>query len=186
LTAEARSPQQLKALLKLRELLVSGAFRAGERVSELPLVARLGVSRTPARLALLTLEHEGLLRMLPTGGFVVRDFLLADIADAIELRGVLEGTAARLAAERGAAAVPLARMRGAVAGIDGWLTEGEHGIADFAGYVALNEDFHAALLDLADSAMLRRAMEQVSALPFASASASARAPSRLMIASSIP
>ena len=61
---------------------------------------RLGVSRTPLRLALSTLAHEGLLEPLPGGGFVVRSFTRADVSDAIELRGVLEGTAARLAAER--------------------------------------------------------------------------------------
>ena len=48
----------------------------------------------------MTLEHEGLLETLPGGGFVVREFTRTDIDDAIELRGVLEGTAARLAAER--------------------------------------------------------------------------------------
>ena len=61
---------------------------------------QLGVSRTPLRTALMTLEHEGLLETLPGGGFVVREFTRTDINDSIELRGVLEGTAARLAAER--------------------------------------------------------------------------------------
>ena len=68
---------------------------------ELRLVERLGVSRTPLRLALAALEHEGLLRGRGSRGYVVREFTAADISDAIELRGVLEGTAARFAAERG-------------------------------------------------------------------------------------
>ena len=94
--------QSLRALLRLRELLLAGEFKAGSRMSELPLVDRLGVSRTPLRLALATLEHEGLLELLPRGGYAVRKFTESDIADAVELRGVLEGTAARMAAERGA------------------------------------------------------------------------------------
>ena len=92
--------QTTKATLGLRELLLSGAFKPRERVPELRLVEELGVSRTPLRIALMTLEHEGLLETLSGGGFVVREFTRTDIDDAIELRGVLEGTAARFAAER--------------------------------------------------------------------------------------
>src|SRR5438132_5858783 len=89
-----------RTLLRLREMLFKGEFQRGEKLSELPLVARLGVSRTPLRLALDRLAHEGLLEPFPSGGFVVRQFTVDDIWDAIELRGVLEGTGARLAAER--------------------------------------------------------------------------------------
>ena len=92
--------QSGRAMLELRKSLLRGEFHPGERLSELPLVARLGVSRTPIRLALERLAHEGLLETLPSGGFQVRQFNLADIWDAIEMRGVLEGTAARMAAER--------------------------------------------------------------------------------------
>jgi GntR family transcriptional regulator of vanillate catabolism len=95
-----KNSQTTKATLGLRELLLNGVFRPRERVPELRLVEELGVSRTPLRIALITLEHEGLLETLPGGGFVVREFTRTDIDDAIELRGVLEGTAARLAAER--------------------------------------------------------------------------------------
>src|SRR5690348_7071066 len=85
-----------RTLLTLRQMLFRGEFRPGERLSELPLVARLRVSRTPLRLALERLAQEGLLEPSPSGGFVVREFTVTDIWDAIELRGVLEGTGARL------------------------------------------------------------------------------------------
>ena len=65
--------QTTKATLGLRELLLSGAFKPRERVPELRLVEELGVSRTPLRIALMTLEHEGLLETLSGGGFVVRE-----------------------------------------------------------------------------------------------------------------
>jgi GntR family transcriptional regulator of vanillate catabolism len=102
--------QSMRAILRLRELLLSGAFETGARMSELPLVERLGVSRTPLRLALATLEHEGLLELMPGGGYAVRSFTRADIDDAIDLRGILEGTAARFAAERGIEPEELAAM----------------------------------------------------------------------------
>src|SRR5438128_8612345 len=86
--------------MRLRGMILKGSFQAGERISELPLVAMLGVSRTPIRLALERLAHEGLLESYPTGGFVVRGFTLEDVWDSIEIRGNLEGMAAQLAAER--------------------------------------------------------------------------------------
>ena len=100
---EGPSSQTVNALLKLREFILGGEIKAGERMSELLLVERLGVSRTPIRAALVRLEQEGLLRALPSGGFVVDAFNERDIHAAIEIRGTLEGLAARLAAERGVA-----------------------------------------------------------------------------------
>ena len=84
----------------MRELLLRGEFRSGERLREIPLAARLKVSRTPLRLVLDRLEQEGLLTARPTGGFVAAEFSVQDIHDGIEIRGMLEGTAAKLAAER--------------------------------------------------------------------------------------
>ena len=81
-------------------MLLAGEFDPGDRISEAPLAARIGVSRTPIRLALERLAHEGLLEPYPTGGFIVRKFTLDDVWNGIEVRGLLEGGAARLAAER--------------------------------------------------------------------------------------
>ena len=157
-----------RAFIGLREMLLHGELARGERISELPLVARLGTSRTPIRLALERLAHMGLLDVLPTGGFAVRGFTMAEALDAIELRGVLEGTAARFAAERLRDESELRTLRRCSAQMEALeaLT-----IDTFAVYMDLNESFHAGLVDLAKSAMLQRALAQVSSLPFASASA---------------
>src|ERR1700688_4087771 len=97
---DVNSSQTARATLLLREMVIDGHFRPGERIKEIPLVSKLGVSRIPLRLALERLSHEGLIEVRPTRGFVVQQFSTTDIYDAIELRGSLEGTAARLAAER--------------------------------------------------------------------------------------
>ena len=160
--------QTARAFIGVRELLMRGEFARGERISELPLVARLGMSRTPIRLALERLAHIGLLDAGATGGFTVREFTIAEVLDSIELRGVLEGTSARLAAERLVDEVELQALRRQCAdmeALDG-LT-----IDNFARYMDLNESFHAGILDLAKSAMLRRSIQQVNSLPFASPSA---------------
>ena len=91
--------------------MLRGEFRAGERLAELTLVRMLNASRTPVRLALDRLAREGVLEALPSGGFRVREFAIADIWDAIDTRGVLEGTAARFAAERLERRDELARLQ---------------------------------------------------------------------------
>ena len=164
-----RSSQTTKATLGLRELLLNGTFRPRERVPELRLVEELGVSRTPLRAALMTLEHEGLLETLPGGGFVVSEFTRTDIDDAIELRGVLEGTAARLAAERLESEDELEPLRECCRELDAVVRAPS--IETFMEYLQLNEEFHQAFRDLAKSPQLGRALEHVLALPFALPSA---------------
>jgi GntR family transcriptional regulator of vanillate catabolism len=161
--------QITRALLRLRELILSGEFAPGERMSELPLVERLGVSRTPLRLALAALEHEGLLRGLAGGGYVVREFTRADINDAIELRGVLEGTAARFAAERGATRRDVRGLRATSDAINELVHRADY--ESFERYVDLNECFHARLLKIAHSPLLERALEGIISLPFGGPSA---------------
>ena len=157
--------QTTKATLGLRELLLNGAFEPRERVPELRLVEELGVSRTPLRIALMTLEHEGLLETLPGGGFVVREFTRTDIDDAIELRGVLEGTAARLAAERLESEDELELLRDLCRELDAVVRAPS--IETFMDYLRLNQEFHDGFLDLAKSVQLTRALGHVLALPFA-------------------
>jgi GntR family transcriptional regulator of vanillate catabolism len=161
--------QTTKATLGLRELLLEGAFKPRERVPELRLVEELGVSRTPLRIALMTLEHEGLLETLPGGGFVVREFTRTDIDDAIELRGVLEGTAARLAAERLESDDELEPLRDCCRELDAVARTPT--VESFLEYVRLNEEFHQGFRALAKSPQLGRALDHALALPFAPPSA---------------
>ncbi len=166
---QANRTQMMRALLALREQILSGEFRPGDRMAELPLVERLGVSRTPLRLALASLEHEGLLRVLPGGGYVVREFTQTDMRHAIELRGVLEGTACRFAAEQGASRRDLRALRAINEQVAPLVRRADY--ESFERYVALNEAFHARLLKMACSPLLERALDTVLALPFASPSA---------------
>lgn len=160
--------QTARAFFSLRESLLRGEFEPGERMAELPLVARLGASRTPIRLALERLAHIGLLDVSASGGFTVRGYTPTEALDAIEIRGVLEGTAARFAAERLADIAELATLRRLGDEMDRLerLT-----LDSFARYMDLNEAFHSAIIDLAKSAMLKRAFQHAVSLPFASPSA---------------
>jgi GntR family transcriptional regulator of vanillate catabolism len=163
--------QTLRALLEMRELLVRGELRAGERIREIPLAARLRVSRTPLRMVLGRLEQEGLVVARPTGGYVVSEFTVRDIRDGIEIRGALEGLAAKLAAERGPGPDDLIDIRKCIAATDRLLQRWISGTDSLARYIGINTRFHSQLVDLAKSPMLRRAVDRAMALPFASPNA---------------
>ena len=169
--APAGASQTVRAQLRLRALVVGGELKAGERIAELTMVERLGMSRTPIRTALVRLQEEGLLEALPSGGFMVRDFSEADIADAIELRGTLEGLAARLAAERGVAAALLGEMRDCVERLDALLAPPRLSETAFSAYVEHNARFHQLLAEMSGSRLVQRQIERNATLPFASPNA---------------
>jgi len=168
---EGALSQTVHTQLRLRELIMRGELAPGARITELPLVDRLGVSRTPIRAALIRLEQEGLLEAWPTGGYKVRRFSVADIEDAIEVRGTMEGLAARLAAERGVGAKLIERAHECVAGLDRVLAATNFDEIAFEAYVQGNEQFHALLAEMAGSPVVQRQLERVVSLPFASPNA---------------
>ncbi len=162
--------QAVKAQLRLREMILAGELPSGVRITELAIVEKLGVSRTPIRAALLRLEQEGLLEALVNGGYAVRTFSECDVSEAIELRGTLEGLAVRLAAERGVDAVTLGHARTCLAQIDVVLSRAALDDDAFLQYVTLNQTFHNLLADMAGSAVIARELDRVVKLPFASPS----------------
>lgn len=168
---DSEGSQAVKAQLRLRELVLSGELAPGSRIAELAIVDRLGMSRTPIRAALMRLEQEGLLDALPNGGYAVRTFSERDVADAIEMRGTVEGLAARLAAERGVAPELLAQARDCIGQIDAVLARPRLDDAAFSRYVELNGRFHTLLAAMAASRVIARELERVVNLPFASPSA---------------
>jgi GntR family transcriptional regulator, vanillate catabolism transcriptional regulator len=173
-TKEHGGSQTGRATLVLREMLLEGHFQPGERIREVPLAAELGVSRIPLRLVLERLAHEGLLVVRPTRGFVVQRFSTADIYDAIELRGLLEGMAARLAAERLESPADAAKLVSVNKELV-LLVKGRKLTLEYLEqYMDLNAKFHAEILRLSNCRMLDRAMEHVCSLPFASPSAFVR------------
>lgn len=84
----------------LRQAIITGEFAPGERLMEIALANRLGVSRTPVREAIRKLELEGLVVMIPRKGAEVARITEKDLRDVLEVRCSLEELAAELAAER--------------------------------------------------------------------------------------
>ena len=168
---ESGASQSVKAQLRLREMIFAGELPCGARMTELAIVEKLGISRTPIRAALMRLEQEGLLETLVNGGYAVRTFSERDVSDAIELRGTLEGLSARLAAERGAPALMMSQARTCLDQIDNILSKDALDDDAFFGYVSLNQKLHSLLSCMAGSTVISRELERVSNLPFASPSA---------------
>jgi GntR family transcriptional regulator of vanillate catabolism len=171
--------QTVRAQLALRDMILSGRLRPNERISELQAVEITGVSRTPVRLALVRLEDEGLLQAIPSGGFMVKAFSERDILDSIELRGTLEGLAARFSAERGVSARSLEPLKECLADLDALVRQDPVSVEAFSSYVTLNARFHALLTELSGSAPVIRQIDRVSAMPFASPSGFVMAQSAL-------
>ena len=84
----------------LRQAILTGELKPGERLMELHLAGRLGVSRTPIREAIRMLELEGLVTMIPRKGAEVSRISKQDISDVLEVRGSLDALAVRLSCER--------------------------------------------------------------------------------------
>jgi GntR family transcriptional regulator, vanillate catabolism transcriptional regulator len=156
-------------LATLRQHIVSGKLAAGERLAEIPVATGLGVSRTPVRLAFRSLEQEGLLELAGKRGYVVRRFSEADVRTAIELRGLLEGLAARHLAERGVPAPVKAQLLGCLAEGEALLAKGHLVEDDMARWSQLNQRFHGALIHAHESHVIAEAIARNNHLPFASA-----------------
>ncbi len=84
----------------LREAIIVGELKPGERLMEVQLADKMGVSRTPVREAIRKLELEGLVEMLPRKGAHVADLSVKDIMDVLEVRSTLDGLASSLSAAR--------------------------------------------------------------------------------------
>ena len=84
----------------LRQAILRGEFKPGERLMEIQLANKLGVSRTPIREAIRKLEVEGLVIMIPRKGAEVADITEKSLRDVLEVRKALEELAVQLACEK--------------------------------------------------------------------------------------
>lgn len=162
--------QGTRALIALRDMILTGELKGGQRLRELALVEELKISRTPIRFALGRLADEGLVENVG-GGFVVREFTKQEIRDAIRLRGAIEGMAVRVAAERITPSdlMPLAWK--CIDDLEEVLAARTINQKHIEKYLEINQRFHRYLPELSESFVLQRTLNHVCALPFASPNA---------------
>lgn len=141
-----------KAYREIREQLLRGAFKPGERLVEDELAALCGVSRTPIREALRRLASDMFVRQVPNHGTFVIETSENDVEDLFDLRAMLEGYAAARAARRVTAAA-LEQLDAEVARIDDALSA--RGAYYLDTFLDANRRIHALIVGLAESERLR-------------------------------
>lgn len=100
LNANAYLPLRDVVFTTLREAILKGELKPGERLMELQLAAKLGVSRTPIREAIRMLQQEGLAVTIPRKGAQVAAMTEKDMEDSLQIREALESLAVELACEK--------------------------------------------------------------------------------------
>ena len=161
-----------QVLIKLRKMIIAGELAGGSRIAEIPTAELLGVSRQPVRMAFRLLEQEGLLIKNPTRGYVVREISDQLIQDAIEVRGVLEGLAAKTLAEKGLNDEQKSTLKSCIEEIEKlFAAHSSFGDAEIETYDHFNVIFHDTILQGAKNIALMQALAKNNQLPFASAQA---------------
>jgi GntR family transcriptional regulator of vanillate catabolism len=157
-----------RARIRIREMILRGRLKPGQRVAEATLAELLKMSRTPIRQALPVLAKEGLLVESETRGYIVRTFTQAEILDAIDLRGVIEGMAARRVAERGPSRELMRQLRSCL-DVGDQIFKKRHLVeSDEAAYGEMNGRFHALVVAEAGSSIFSEALSRNAGVPFAS------------------
>lgn len=142
------------AYATIRNMILAGELPAGAQLGEAALAEACGVSRTPVREALRRLETDMLVVRTDTQRSFVAEWSLDDVRDAFDLRAMLEGHAARRAAER-MTEDALARLREANAQIAQAIALARpDSRPDVTAFLEGNRLFHAAILETAGSRRL--------------------------------
>lgn len=142
--------QSEAAYQRLRREIIEGLHAPQQRLVEAEVAQMLGISRATAHAVLIRLQEEGLVEIQPNRGARVRAFSVDEATLILQVREVLEGLAAALAAEKATPAqieslrAILAEMEEAVGG------------GDLVRYSSLNGQFHRAVLDIAAHAYVSR------------------------------
>lgn len=144
---------------QIREAIVDGRLHPGERLKEEQLARELGISRTPVREALVMLQAEGLVDAMPNRGSTVRTYSLEALEEMYELRSLLEGHAARRAAER-ITPEQLDTLRASCVRFTRLVTG-----SDVRALVAENAVFHQTILLASGSERLASMLREVVVLP---------------------
>jgi len=159
----AHGDRQAVAYRRLRQAIVEGRYRPGDRLVEQRICADLDLSRTPVREALRALDADGLVVMTANRGAMVRPIDVDEIEDLYELRARLESYAAHRAVGR-VRPEHLAAMDEAISAIDACVDRASAGDVDALREVdEANGRFHGAVLEAAAherlGVMLRRATD---------------------------
>lgn len=177
------SSRMESVVLSLRDLILSGDLEWGTKITEVGMAERLGVSRTPVRLALQVLESEGLVTSEHNRGFTVKRVTEQDVLAGFDVRGCLEGLACRIVTEAG-------MRRGVEAALGKCVDRGDFVCAQpllneeaAQNWAGVNREFHRIIIEAAENAALAAAHDLVCRNPLVGPGSMALSSSRFEEAS---
>ena len=150
---------------QIRNDIILGTYNEEERLSEARLSDKHKVSRTPVRLALRMLEHEGLIRRSQGRGYYVNAPKVADIFQAVQVRGHLESLAARLMAQSPGRHNILPNLENAIDEIDKLVNAGKMDDASLRLMQKQNAYFHKTMLQNCGNEYVGFTCSRISHLP---------------------
>lgn len=156
----------MSLLSRLREMILSGELQAGERITEISLAERLGVSRTPIRGALPVLEADGYIEPAGKRGYAVKTFDGEEAFKSLELRALLEGFAAKCLAQSGASDELLGELEQCLAQGDEIFQKRYLTYEDEERYGEMNARFHDLVVRNCGSPPLIAFIEKLNNMPF--------------------
>lgn len=133
---------------RIRKLILDGSLGSGEKINEQVLSDKMGVSRTPIREALRTLNSEGLIELIPRRGAFVAQFSDADIREMFEVMSGLEALCIRLAMPK-LSDVDIEKLEKLHSDMEALYTQRDH-----KAYLKVNWKIHDYIQNLADNKLL--------------------------------
>jgi DNA-binding GntR family transcriptional regulator len=143
-------PRVASAYQIMRHRILNNEWTAGQQATEQEIAERLGMSRTPVREAMMRLQQEGLVQVIPRHGMRVLPVSAADMQEIYQILTSLEATAAELAALRRPGAMELEPLEQATSAMAKALKQD-----DLVAWAKADERFHAQLLELSGNRMLK-------------------------------
>ncbi len=155
----------------IRDQIIRGEVPPGAHLQENPLSEQLGMSRTPVRTALNTLAQEGLLEYVAKRGYRVKEFTIAEMVDAYNVRATLEGMACRLVAEKGMDRWSRSKLEKCIEDGEAIIQKTGAEITDdnFDGQAwrQMNTTFHQTIIEASENSFLQQQIKQIIFIPVA-------------------
>ncbi|MEO0386445.1 MAG: GntR family transcriptional regulator [Pseudomonadota bacterium] len=168
-----------RVMSDLRRMILEGEIAANEKISEVSVAEKLGVSRTPAKLALARLEMTGLIEKLPGRGYVVREVKIEDVEKILQTRGTLEGVAASYMAMHGVSKAAKQAFAQSLSLSESIVRKNSVSMEDVETYQEANTLFHTTIMEQSGNEFAGMAYECLRHLPLAALGAVAANPDRL-------
>jgi DNA-binding GntR family transcriptional regulator len=157
--APPRSTLAEQVYQQLRRDIVHGVFQSGEAINEKVLAKRYRGSRTPVREAVMRLQQENLLRLVPNKGYFVGHITIHELNEMYEYRAELEGFCAELAARRWRDTAPIERLAELVG--TQYRTDDR---PSYERFIEADTEFHVGIAQMTRNRLVLRAVREVRCL----------------------